>query len=107
MSTTDGERAAEPQRNVAVEYFYRFGSELELLFFVEVLYEFLFTAMAKCCLEEAIEKVADVFMEYSNSDLMMNKAEVMKMMEKEIQNPEIKVRNTFCYSYFCFLLFHH
>lgn len=58
--------------------------------------------MAKPRIEDAIKNLVEVFIEYSNSDLLLNKAELMKMMEKEIQNPEIKVRNTFCYV--CFFI---
>lgn len=61
--------------------------------------------MAKPRIEEAIKNLVEAFIEHSNSDLKLNKEELMKMMEKEIQNPEVKVRNIFCYSYdVCFFI---
>ncbi|XP_037532564.1 protein S100-A1 [Nematolebias whitei] len=48
--------------------------------------------MAKPRIEEAIKNLVEAFIEHSNSDLKLNKAELMTMMEKEIQNPEVKAK---------------
>uniref|UniRef100_A0A4W6FTC2 EF-hand domain-containing protein n=1 Tax=Lates calcarifer TaxID=8187 RepID=A0A4W6FTC2_LATCA len=42
-------------------------------------------------MEQAIQNIVDMFVEYADGDGKLNKEELRKMMEKEIQNPEIKI----------------
>uniref|UniRef100_A0A8C6PQP8 S100/CaBP-9k-type calcium binding subdomain domain-containing protein n=1 Tax=Nothobranchius furzeri TaxID=105023 RepID=A0A8C6PQP8_NOTFU len=43
-------------------------------------------------LEQAITSIVDVFSEYASSDCKLNKQELKKMMEKEVQSPELKAK---------------
>ncbi|GLD63683.1 protein S100-A1-like isoform X1 [Lates japonicus] len=43
-------------------------------------------------MEQAIQNIVDMFVEYADGDGKLNKEELRKMMEKEIQNPEIKAK---------------
>lgn len=45
-------------------------------------------------LEQAIRNIVDMFVEYADGDGNLNKEEFKKLLEKEIENPEIKVRNS-------------
>lgn len=42
-------------------------------------------------MEKAIKDIVDMFLEYANGDGKLSKDELKKMIEKEIQNPELKV----------------
>ncbi|XP_017280485.1 protein S100-B-like [Kryptolebias marmoratus] len=43
-------------------------------------------------IENAIKALVDAFVEHSNGDGKLSKDELMNMMKKEIQNPEIKAK---------------
>lgn len=45
-------------------------------------------------LEDSIKNIVELFVEYADGDGKLNKDELKNMMEKEIQNPELKVRLT-------------
>lgn len=42
-------------------------------------------------MEQAIKDMVDMFLEYANGDGKLNKDELKSMIQKEIQNPELKV----------------
>uniref|UniRef100_A0A3P9KKK9 EF-hand domain-containing protein n=1 Tax=Oryzias latipes TaxID=8090 RepID=A0A3P9KKK9_ORYLA len=46
-------------------------------------------------MEKAIKDIVDMFLEYANGDGKLSKDELKKMIEKEIQNPELKVSDPF------------
>ncbi|XP_070768468.1 protein S100-A1-like [Enoplosus armatus] len=43
-------------------------------------------------LESAIKNIVDVFVEYANSDGKLNQAELKKLIDKEIENSEVKAK---------------
>uniref|UniRef100_A0A3B3I3M8 EF-hand domain-containing protein n=1 Tax=Oryzias latipes TaxID=8090 RepID=A0A3B3I3M8_ORYLA len=43
-------------------------------------------------MEKAIKDIVDMFLEYANGDGKLSKDELKKMIEKEIQNPELKAK---------------
>ncbi|XP_049439862.1 protein S100-A6-like [Epinephelus fuscoguttatus] len=43
-------------------------------------------------LEQAIATIVDVFVDHANGDGNLNKGELAKLWEKEIENPEIKAK---------------
>ncbi|XP_040900917.1 protein S100-A1-like isoform X2 [Toxotes jaculatrix] len=43
-------------------------------------------------MEETIKNIVDMFLEYADGDGKLNKEELKKLMEKEIQNPELKAK---------------
>lgn len=55
---------------------------------------FLATAMAR--LDQVITNIVDIFLEYADDEgkkKQLNKEELKKVLEQEIQSPELKVRN--------------
>ncbi|XP_013889954.1 protein S100-A5 [Austrofundulus limnaeus] len=46
--------------------------------------------MSKPRIEDAIKNIVDAFVEHSQGDGKLSKDELMKLIEKEIQNPELK-----------------
>lgn len=45
-------------------------------------------------LEQAIKTIVEVFMENADGDGKLNKEEFQKLLDKEIESAEIKVRNS-------------
>jgi len=45
-------------------------------------------------MEQTIQNIVDLFVEYADGDGKLNKEELKQLVEKEIQNPELKVRDT-------------
>ncbi|KAF6739547.1 Protein S100-A3 [Oryzias melastigma] len=43
-------------------------------------------------MEQAIKDMVDMFLEYANGDGKLNKDELKSMIQKEIQNPELKAK---------------
>ncbi|XP_024122877.1 protein S100-A6 [Oryzias melastigma] len=43
-------------------------------------------------MEQAIKDMVDMFLEYANGDGKLNKDELKNMIQKEIQNPELKAK---------------
>mgnify|MGYP001944656275 CR=1 FL=1 len=60
-------------------------------------------------LQVAIKNLVEVFMEYSDGDGKLNKEEMKKMMDKEMDCPEAKVRDSTCsssgWSYTCMYIY--
>ncbi|RVE62682.1 hypothetical protein OJAV_G00159880 [Oryzias javanicus] len=43
-------------------------------------------------MEQAIKDMVDMFLEYANGDGKLNKDELKNMIQKEVQNPELKAK---------------
>ncbi|XP_072250333.1 protein S100-A6-like [Leuresthes tenuis] len=43
-------------------------------------------------MEQTIQNIVDLFVEYADGDGKLNKEELKQLVEKEIQNPELKAK---------------
>ncbi|CAG6015378.1 unnamed protein product [Menidia menidia] len=50
------------------------------------------SARSMARMEQAIQNVVDLFSEYADGDGKLNREELEKLVEKEIQNPELKAK---------------